>query len=35
MVQKCYMVNDLADNVPDIPDVVMNNFKIYIFLHMV
>ena len=27
-VQKCYMVTDVTDNVPDIPDVVMNNFKI-------
>ena len=31
-VQKCYMVTDVTDNVPDIPDDVMNNFKIYIFM---
>ena len=34
-VQKHYMVTDVTDNVPDIPDDVMNNFEIYIFLSMV
>ena len=32
-VLKCYMVNDVTDNVPDIPDDVMNHFNyLYCFI---
>ena len=30
-----HMVTDVKDKVPDIHDIGMNNFKIYIFLHLV